>query len=328
LAVVFALACLVPRHAAIADPVADAEALFDAGMEQQLAAKKAKTPAEATVSLQQAIDKYTAAAALKSDYYRAQTMWAHCLFTLGKTNSDAAKQRDLFQQAQQRFAVAAQCTGAEWPVYYEWGTLLAFETENLDPDPAQRHALLVQAREVYGKALALASFSGDRARIERDLGLCVLRLGQDSANPGEQRSLYQEAVRRFESATKVAAQANTARIDGLWGTALLRLAKLDNDHLMIRNAIERLETCLEKDPNNFEAQYNLACAYGLLDQPEPAMRHLRVCLDHDPEHAYYNAAAQDPDLNPLRRTREFNQIFKESAPASSIPIVPPKLSDQ
>ena len=97
-----------------------------------------------------------------------------------------------------------------------------------------------------------------------------------------------------------------------------------------REALERLQTALEKDVRNQTVRYNLVCAYALLGQTEPALRHLQTCPDNDDaKRTYFNAALQDPDLDSLRATPEFNAIFGEaplSRPLS--PFEKPVFSDK
>jgi tetratricopeptide (TPR) repeat protein len=301
----------------------------DTGMAYQKWAQEAKTPAEAVENLQKAIELYAQAVKTQPDLYRAQAMWARCLHQLAARVSDPHQRRTLAEAARSRFAQAARCPGVEWTLYHEWGKLLSYEVENLSPDPKQRHLLLAEAKQVFEKALEMTRFSGERATVERDLGMCLLLLAQDSLNPTQQRTLYEQAIAKFESATRVESQSRTPRIYGVWGVALLRLGKLNGDRMMIRQGIERLQTSLEKDPDNVEMRYNLACAYALLDQPENAMRHLRLCLDKDDDRrTYFNAASQDPDLNSLRRTTEYNELFAPRPLTAPNALTQPGLSDR
>ena len=101
------------------------------------------------------------------------------------------------------------------------------------------------------------------------------------------------------------AVANTPQLHAHWGVALVEYAKLTNDRgMMLREAIGQLATALEKGAQGMDVHYNLACAYALLEEPDNAMRHLRICVDNDDaRHTYYNAAVQDSDFFSLRSTR-------------------------
>jgi hypothetical protein len=80
------------------------------------------------------------------------------------------------------------------------------------------------------------------------------------------------------------------------------------------------------NPKDGETRYNLVCAYALLEQPDNALRHLRICLDNDPNRIFYNTAASDPDLWSLRRTAEYYNIFK--AHPNPEPLGKPRLSER
>lgn len=316
-------------HAEENDPAPNPERLLDSGRAFQKWAEDAPNPSVAVENFQKAIEQYRMAIQARPDYYRAHALWAHCLHQLCLRVTDAQQRRVLAQAAAERFAQAARCPGVEWNLYHEWGSLLSYQVEKFTTDRAQRSTLLTAGRKAYEQALELTRFSGERAKVERDLGMCLLLLGEEDTDPAKQRKYLTEAISRFESATRVEAQAQTARIYGLWGVALLRLARLNsNDRMMIRQGIERLQTSLEKAPDNLEMRYNLACAYALLNQPENALRHLRLCLENDDaRRTYFNAAAQDPDLNALRSTAEYNQIFGQQ-PAPSGTFIKPGLSDR
>ena len=81
------------------------------------------------------------------------------------------------------------------------------------------------------------------------------------------------------------------------------------------------------DPTNGEARYNLVCAYALLNQPDNAMRHLRICLENDPQKVYNNAAAKDPDFFNLRRTREYNDLFPPQRGGPDSLSIEPRVND-
>jgi tetratricopeptide (TPR) repeat protein len=180
---------------------------------------------------------------------------------------------------------------------------------------------------VYESGIRAANYSGERARLERDLGTCLVLLAPYAGAPADKLALYDESIRHFQATTNVDTVGSSPQVCAHWGIALVESAKLTHDYQMLREAIERLETALEGDPKNLEARYNLVCAYGLLDQPDKAMRHLQICLDNDDaKHTYFNTAAHDPDLDSLRKTREYNEIFGEK-PKAPVPTINPKISN-
>jgi tetratricopeptide (TPR) repeat protein len=153
-------------------------------------------------------------------------------------------------------------------------------------------------------------------------------LAKSSPGSTNQRALYRQSIEKFESAAKIETEAKTSRVYGLWGVALLELGKADNDRMLMREAAERLQTATQIEPNNGELRYNLACAFALLDQPEDGMRHLKICLDNDPDHTYFNAASKDPDFDNLRSTAEYYRIFPNESSVSPQEIIRSQISDQ
>ena len=323
------LACLPvsgedATNAPTRDPI---QSLLDAGTALQKQAEEAKTPAQMFEKYQMAIGQFSRAAELAGDSYRAHFLWGRALYGLAVHATGRDQRRTLVMQTREQYLAAARCPGVESPLYQEWGTMLTQEAELLAANPPERRAILQEAINSLTAGLNLASFSGERARIERDLGAALLFLGKASQGLPNQYALYKQAIQRFESATKVESEARTARIFGLWGVALLELSKADNDRMLMRQAVERLQTAIEMDAANAEMRYNLARAYALLNQPESGMRHLKICLDHDPDRAYYNAAARDPDLDNLRRTPEYNQTFTDESSTDPQTIIRSQISD-
>ena len=295
-------------------PVPDSiQSLLDTGTALQKEAEQAKTPAQMFEKYQRVIAQFSRAAELATGSYRAHFLWGHALFRLALHVTDRDQRRTLVMQAREQYLASARCPGAESPMYYDWGMMLTQEVEVLAAAPTERRAILQEAINSLNAGLHVASFSGERARIERELGTALVLLGKASQGLPNQYALYKRAVEEFESATKVGNEAKTARIFGVWGVALLELGKADNDRMLMRQAVDRLQTAIELDTASVGPQYDLARSYALLDQPEPGMRHLKICLDHDPDHVFYNAAKKDPDLDNLRRTAEYSQLFDDES---------------
>jgi tetratricopeptide (TPR) repeat protein len=194
---------------------------------------------------------------------------------------------------------------------------------------AQRQQLLGETRKVCELGLKLAGFTGERARLRCGLGTCLVLLAQSVTDDAAKRGLYQKAIRQFASAGEVESVANTPRLHTHWGVALLEYGKLTSDRQVLWQAAERLLTALENDPYNLEARYNLVCVCALMNEPDNAMRNLRICLENDDAgRTYYQAAARDPDLNSLRRTPAYNEIFSEKTPSSADTLNKPTISNQ
>ena len=230
--------------------------------------------------------------------------------------------------ARERFAAAAHCTGEDWRVYYDWGVLLLSQADFLTTraEPASR--ILDEAKKLLQKSLPMTVYSGDKAAVNREMAMCVIAIAEHSEDTKARPALYREAAARFETAASLAPKAMAVRFYGLWGVSLLQAAKIDNDRMMIRQSVERLLTALEMDSTNTEIRYNLVCAYALLDEPDNAMRHLRLCLDNDPKRIFFKAAASDPDLWSLRRTPEYNQIFNADSAQAADSLSKPRISDR
>ena len=292
--------------------------LFRTGWDSQRQAEAVAPKPECLPLFERAISNYTAAAAVKPNAFPVEFNWARCLQQLAFINPDAARRRTLARLAYDRFRIAATCDEADWRAYASWGQMLNSQPELFATSPAKTYPVLLEAKEKIEKALELARYSGEIAMIERDLGLCLIQLGQVATEPGKRREFYTQAIRKLEAVTAKSPAVANARLYGMWGVAQVQLSKLENDRMLLRRSIERFQTSLEMDPSNGETRYNLVCAYALLEQPEPALRHLRLCLANDPNRTFYNAAAADPDLDSLRRTPEFNQLLGSMPTSSSV----------
>ena len=317
-----------PVRAREGDPTGDADSHYRAAWELQKQAERSNSPShEVVLNLNKTIEQCDAATKLAPDFCRAHVLAAHCLYRLAQLSTDRQEYSSHFQAARERFAIASRCPGVDAKMFREWGGMLIQEIP-AHADRTDRLALLQEARRLFEVGLNLNAFSGERGRLERDLGLCLVLTAQNVTNVLEKRSLYEEAMRRFGSAAQVDAVAPTPQLSGRWGIALVEYGKLTNDRMALRQAVERLTTALEQDSQNNEARYNLACAYALLEQPGNAMRHLRVCLENDDsKRTYYQTALQDPDLSSLRRTREYYDLVNEKQPPRPV-LVQPVITDR
>ena len=322
------LALVATASARAGDSPGDADSCYRTAWELQKRAEESKSPQGSAATFTKVIEQCDTATKIRPDFFRAHGLAAHCLYRLAQLKTIRREHREFIQAARDRFEIAARCTGADPALFREWAAMLIAEIGSYEGCD-NRLALLREARRVSELGLNINGFSGEHARLERDLGLCLLLMAQNTSNGIEKRSLYEEAIRRFGSAGQVETVANTPQLSARWGIALAEYAKLTSDRMTMRQAVERLETALEQDAQNVEARYNLVCAYALLEQPDNAMRHLRICLDNDDaKHTYYNAAIQDPDLLTLRRTPEYNKLVAEKCPSAPVPVVKPRISDR
>ena len=292
----------------------------------QLAEVSNSPPQDSKSNLNKAMEDCDTALKIRPDFFRAAAMAAHCSYRLVQLESDPHQHEDDIRTARTRFEVAARCTGADASLFREWGGMLTFES-GLQKDARGRLALLRAARQVYESGIRAANYSGERAKLERDLGSCLVLLAPYAGASADKLALYDESIRHFWATTNVDAVGNSPQVCAHWGIALVESGKLTHDYQKLREAIERLGTALEGDPKNLEARYNLVCAYALLDEPGKAMHHLQICLENDDaKHTYYNIAAHDPDLTSLRSTAEYTNIFAEK-PRATVPIITPKISN-
>ena len=314
-------------HGQSQDAPADADAYCRSAWEMlQLVEGSNSPPQDSKSNLGKAIEQCDDALKIRPDFFRAAALAAHCAYRLAQMEHDPARRDDAIRRARDRFEIAARCAGSDASVFREWGGMLTFES-SLREDARDRVALLREARRVYEVGIKSAAYSGERARLERDLGTCLVLLAPYAGASADKLTLYDESIRYFQATTNVDTVGNSPQVCAHWGIALVESAKLTHDYQKLREAIERLGTALESEPVNLEARYNLVCAYALLDDPVNALRHLRICLENDDaKHTYYNTAAHDPDLDSLRSTPEYNEIFGEK-PRATVPTITPKISN-
>jgi tetratricopeptide (TPR) repeat protein len=291
-------------------------------------AMKAKSSVEAKEYLEKAIEQFSKAAAVRPDYYKAQSMWARCLFTLAQKPTDTAARTELMEAVRKRCAAAARCADVEWTLYQMWGQAIASEVDQSASSREERVSLLGEAREAFEKGLELTGFGADRAALQRDLGSCLVLLGDDNLDPAEKQRLYGEAVENFTFASKAAPRTLDSNTYATWGLALLNLGRLKHETVHLYEAVDRLQSSIKNDSKNPNTHYNLACAYALLDQPQEAMRHLRVCLDHDSQGEYSKMAAKDRDLKSLHNNVEYRKIFGEGSAPSTDALALPRVPDR
>jgi tetratricopeptide (TPR) repeat protein len=292
----------------------------------QLAEVSNSPPQDTKSNLGKAMAECDAALKIRPDFFRAAALAAHCSYRLARLESDPHLHDESIRAARARFEAAAHCTGAEASLFREWGGMLTFESD-LQKDARSRLALLREARQVYESGIHAANYSGERAKLERDLGTCLVLLAPYAGGSADKLALYDKSIRHFQATTNVDTVGNSPQVCAHWGIALVESAKLTHDYQKLREAVERLGTALEGDPKNLEARYNLVCAYALLNEPAKALRHLRICLENDDaKRTYYNTAAHDPDLDSLRSTPEYDGIFGEK-PSATVPAITPKISN-
>jgi len=313
---------------AAAESDAPGAKFFKAGLAVLKEANDIKSADERIARYRDALAQFDAAVAERKDFYFAHASAAHCLMQITALTTNAPAHQELFAQAIRRCETASQCPGVETRLFGSWASFLITESGRL-PDAAKRRAMIEQAVKILENGQRLADTRVERLRLEYQFGRAKFFLAQVSDNRPERRALYESARDHFQAASEIDSIAKLPALYSAWGLDLLELSRLCNDPMLLRQAIERLQTSLEKDPSNVTVRYNIVCAYALMGQTENAMRHLQFCLDHDDaKRTYFNAAQQDPDLDSLRATPEYNKIFDAATARPLYPFEKPTFSDR
>ncbi|MCS7049849.1 MAG: hypothetical protein NZ483_11235, partial [Verrucomicrobiae bacterium] len=278
--------------------------------------------ARAVELLKRAVEQYKTAIESMPDRAQPHFLMALALGRLSETTTDPEERDRLRTAAHERFEAAARCADAELVVHERYGYFL----QQIARDPAtpllKRKELLSAARAALHRALQMARFTGERTRVARQLAsLCVVTAEENIGT--DKRALYQEAVTHFESTRKSVATDYTVTELNLWGIALLRIGQMQRDSQMVRRAIERFQTALDKDHDRLDVRYNLACAYAALRQPEAAMRHARVCLERDESGLFRSHILEDPDFDSIRDTAPYREVF---GPPELQRLIEPRIS--
>jgi hypothetical protein len=243
----FILAMAVTASAQQPQTPSEADKSYQSAWSYLKLADATKSPDESASNLLRAIAQCDAAARIASGSFRPQALAAHCYYQLAQLEQVPARRRDLVRMARERFDRAAHCPDVEPACLREWGAMLMAECD--EPENAfQREQLLSETRKVFELGLKLPGFTGERARLRRGLGTCLVLLAQSATDGADKRGLYQEAIRQFASAGEVETMANTPRLYTHWGVALLEYGKLTNDRQVLWQAVERLLTALEYEP--------------------------------------------------------------------------------
>ena len=322
------LALAVSAPAETGAGTSDRDALYRSALEFQAQAENNQLVPEGINNFRQAIAKCDAATKSQPDFYDAQALAAHCYNRLAQRQAAAPEHADLIKMAQERFALAAVCSGARGALYREWGLMLLLEA---GPEKTQkeRDSLLRESRRVFETGLTLSGPTADRANLESDLGHCLTLLAKNTDDLDDQHALCDEALRRFNSAAKNEAVASQAELHARWGAALVESAKLTTSRTLFQQGVEQLEAALGKGSQSVDAQYNLSCAYAMLGQSDQALTHLRSCLNNkEGRRLYYQAAAHAPELRSLEALPAYNALFDDKESGSSSNAAKPALSDR
>ena len=300
-----------PKYRAVLDDKTAQDRLA-LGLDLSKQANNAPENDKAVELLEQAAQAFAEANQLQPDCNAALESWAQCLTQLAKRASKRAQQLKYAESAKEQFARAATLTATP-RLYLQWGAFLRYVGEDLATNPADRLLAIRESAKVLRQGLVLRGTASDQTLISRELAMTLTLQALADQRPTERGWALQRAVKLFTASSSGSPPLESVHAFNLWGAALVQLGKLQNDRFMIRQGIEQLLTAFEKEPRNCDTNYKLACAYALTEQPYHAMRHLRIGLDNDRSRALYRTAAGDPDLDSLRKTREFKEMFEKPA---------------
>jgi tetratricopeptide (TPR) repeat protein len=237
-------------------------------------------------------------------------MSALCLVELTRRTSVMDLKRTFARSARQSYAGAVQGAEKFRYLYFGWGKFNLNDVLPLYSDPTLRQAVLEEARRVFEEGRKHVGLTAERVKYEQELAVCLSALALETPDLGLRKKRLDASIAYFESSTKVAPDQASSTIYERWGLALFRLGQLRSDHLLIRQAVAKLDTALNRDPRNNDARLYLASAYAVLQQTSPALRNLRICLGRDPDRVYLQRTVNSTDFDPLRRTRPFNELIQ------------------
>ncbi|NQU12044.1 hypothetical protein HQ590_14715, partial [bacterium] len=199
------------------DPAAAAARHYQDGLTLQAKAEQASQEEDARRLYAEAIAEYQAAVAAQPDHYQAQVYWGISLtqFALITDAEDQRNQRLI--EAMQRFALAANCSGADYVVFEQWAVLMGTYIYHLVPDDQQRITVLKEIQDVCARGLELTTEPNLRAQLERHRGVALLKLAGFEQNPNARQALLKRAITSLRAASQVVAVEHGLRADNTLG---------------------------------------------------------------------------------------------------------------
>ncbi len=307
------------------DPAVDQ--IYNQGRDFQSAAERAAGVAVIIENYRQAITAYTQATGYRPDFYRAWCDLAACNQRLAGLTGDREERMKFVRAAHDAFQHAATSTGADWPIYQMWGRFLMRDAASAMPNAAEQLKVLQQAQTLLQKALDIVKFTSERGRVQLDLASCVLQIGRQVTADRERMRWMTQGVDLLQEAMKSDEIANSSTPYMLWGVAQMEIGRMQNNRLVLRQAVERLQLAAEKSGGESEVYYNLACAYSLLNQSDESIRQLRLCIERDRSGRYATLAQTDRDLDNIRNAPEFAAALNLKPTGGALTPAPAKISD-
>jgi tetratricopeptide (TPR) repeat protein len=271
---------------------------------------------------QNAAEKFSKAASLKPDTALTYVMWSETLVLLGDLPLERRLQLACYQGAVEKCRKAVELSPTQWEAYNKWAVILSSKLAAFSVDDKARYQLLTDAAGLFQKAAEQARYSGEVGPVYANWASALVQAARATPDQQKKQSLLRDALDKFERAAR--AVPNAAGTYAMWGSALVEVGKLSRQRGDFRDGIDKLNTSLGLNPNDAAAQYNLACAYALMDNQVLAVQALKKCFELDKTFTYRNAAPQDADLTSLRGFPEFEELYspggKRGAPTFNPPL--------
>lgn len=304
---------LLARH----DPAVDAA--YARGRDLQVAVDRMGNNQAIAKNLRQAIAAYRTVVAARPDFHPAWWNLAVCCHRLGALTDSVEDRRSWWQSAREAYREAANAPRAGAATWQAWGR---FETREMGVlvagNSAAQEQVLREGREILEEALRRTDTAGDRARVQLDLAAAEVRLGRLAPGTQDRLRWFEQAVARLHEVVKRDELAATATPYALWGLAQLETGRIQRNRLVLRGAVERFLTAIERAPTDPEIRYNLACTYALLAQADEALRHLQICLENDPNRRFVTVAQADRDFDNIRNLPAFAELLRSTTGAEVV----------
>jgi tetratricopeptide (TPR) repeat protein len=290
---------------------AKVEQLVQFGSMLRQESARATDTGERIRKLRQAASRFEEAVKISPEDYRANRGLGICLARLTGAGRDRAEQRTMADKAVEHLEKAVAADQSDGSTFLSLAGFYLGYYETLIDGQAEKKELLEEVIELARRGLEKARFSGDIARLHAAIGEAATRRALVDEVPATQRSYYLQAIEAFEAATELKSVRQQVRLNELWGIALLRTSALTKNKLYARRAIERFRFALEDDPDSTGLNYNLSCAYALLGDMRMWQKFYKRCAENDSQGMFHAAALTDPDLDGIRHTPEYEEVFGE-----------------
>jgi len=275
-------------------------------------------------SYQAAAEKFSTATSQKPGEKSTYMLWSETLLLIGDMPVDSRTRLSCYQGAVDKCRKATELAPNDWDSYNKWAVILSTKLPQYAVGDQARVALYKEAAALYAKAADRARFSGDVGPIYANWASVLVQAARITTDRDAKLSLLREALGKFDQAAKV--HPGVAGTYAMWGSALIDLGKASHSHGDYRDAVDKLRTSLALRANEPGTLYDLACVYGLLDEPVLVMENLKKCFDADHSQVYRQSAAQNPDLASLHGNPDFDELVGLSV-SRNLPTYNPPLTD-